>query len=229
MEKFTIIGAGSLGRHLSAVLREKGFLKTQKIHKADWIFVTVPDNMLQKVVDEIPSFVHGRIITCSASILVDSENHAIESAHPLQTFPKQPIDTKRFHGIFWAVEPNVSAELLRLICQTGGTHFVIPRESRMLYHIMAIVVSNLLIGLLDYAKSVGEKTTLPEDQIYKILHPLVQSTINNYFENGFSALSGPAKRGDIDLIKQHKEELKVNKISSQIYDSITELLLQNLK
>jgi len=229
MEKFKIIGCGALGRHLSAVLQENGFTKTDEIHNANWIFVTVPDDVLQSVVDKIPNSVSGKIITCSASVLVKSENRKIESAHPLQTFPKNPIDTSRFDGIFWAIEQNSSEELQDLIQKIDGKFFTISDKNRMLYHSMAIAASNLLTGLLEYAKSIGEKANLPEEKIGKIIQPLVNSTIKNYFENGFSALSGPAKRGDIRLIEKHLKELEKSKIDSEIYRNITGHILKKRK
>lgn len=226
MEKFSIIGAGALGQHISAVLQKNRFTETDDIHDSDWIFVTVPDDVLQSVIDGIPDSVSGKIITCSASVFVQSTAHKIESAHPLQTFPKEPIDSSRFDEIFWAVEPNSSEKLLDLIQKIGGKHFSISAKNRIFYHAMAIVASNLMIGLLDYAKAIGEKTGLPEKQINKILQPLVQSTINNYFENGFSALSGPAKRGDIQLIEKHLNELEKSGINPEIYKSVTDRILK---
>ena len=74
----------------------------------------------------------------------------------------------------------------------------------MLYHAAAVVASNFLVTLEDFAINLLQKADLSEEKAYEILEPLIMGTLNNIKNKGsVHALTGPVARGDSDIVSSH--------------------------
>ena len=86
----------------------------------------------------------------------------------------------------------------------------------------AVYVSNFVNVMLQ----IGNKLLANKGLDVSVLNPLVRETINKSFALGpENALTGPAKRGDMNTIDKHKFMLKDNVEEKQIYELLTNYII----
>lgn len=186
----------------------------------DWIFLTVPDQAIRQMCDELQhnpyiTWSNHSIIHCSGALSSDILNELeikgarTASIHPLQTFSK-PDNPKPFPflEVPFSVEGNSSLhhELTNLI-RNGlkGEPFLVTPTQKTKLHLAAALISNGMVPLLSSAKSILEDSGL--EQGVERLRKLSQTTFENTHKWGSQALSGPIKRGDIATIYLHLDQL----------------------
>ena len=63
-----------------------------------------------------------------------------------------------------------------------------------------------------------------------IFEPLVKETVDKAFVLGpENALTGPAKRGDVETIERHKELLENNPEEKEIYELLTNYIINKCR
>jgi len=132
------------------------------------------------------------------------------SFHPFQSFPiVRPPEA--FAGSFIAVDAGddeLSRRLFQLARDIGGSPRRVPDEQRALYHVAAVLSSNLMLGLVGTAAGVLESMGWTEEESLAALVPLLSGVIGNLASQGLGgALIGPIRRGDPDTVRRHLEEL----------------------
>jgi predicted short-subunit dehydrogenase-like oxidoreductase (DUF2520 family) len=136
--------------------------------------------------------------------------HPTGSFHPFQSFPvvRQPA---AFAGSLIAVDARdgeLSGRLFQLALAIGGHPRRVPDEQRTLYHVAAVLSSNLLLGLVSTAAGVLESMGWSEDDALAALLPLLSGVIGNLASEGLGgALIGPIRRGDPATVGRHLAEL----------------------
>ena len=145
----------------------------------------------------------------SSALCSDPENSKINigSIHPLQSFTLYEEDQKSpFYGINISVEGTDGAVKIgeQIVDALNANFFTIPTDAKMLYHAAAVVASNCLVTLEDFAIKLLQKADLSEIKAYEILEPLIVGTLNNIQNKGtVQALTGPVVRGDSDIVSNH--------------------------
>lgn len=92
-------------------------------------------------------------------------------------------------------------------------------------HIAAVIVSNFTIGLLGMGNELMEEVNLP----MKYLKPLMEKTCENCLNHPPNEIiTGPAIRGDIDVIERHLRKLKDHPTIEKIYALMTYYITENL-
>ena len=87
----------------------------------------------------------------------------------------------------------------------------------------AVYVSNFVNVMLQ----IGEKLLSTKSLDISILEPLVKETINKAFKMGAeNALTGPARRHDMETINKHIELLNDNVEEKKIYELLTDYILK---
>lgn len=95
-------------------------------------------------------------------------------------------------------------------------------EDRRYIHMNAVYVSNFVNVMLQ----IGEKLLNKKSLNVSILEPLVKETVSKAFSMGAEkALTGPARRGDMDTINKHIELLKNNEEEREIYKMLTNYII----
>jgi len=243
--KFSIIGCGRTGTNLAVYLTKAGFepsgffsktrSSAQKALQAvtnsgeifdkveavcqnsDIIFITTPDDAIEKVCSYIASkngfksdtFVFHLSGALSSEILSSAEKPDINigSIHPLQSFtPYEKGQTSPFTGINISVEGSDKAVKIgkKIVTALNANSFTIPTHAKMLYHAAAVVASNYLVTIENFAINLLQKADLSEKKSYEILEPLIMGTLSNIKNKGsVNALTGPVARGDSDIVSSH--------------------------
>jgi predicted short-subunit dehydrogenase-like oxidoreductase (DUF2520 family) len=151
------------------------------------------------------------------------------SLHPMMTFV--PGSKPKMNGVPFAVEGDslAVAAARRIVKDIGGEIFKIQKKAKPLYHALGSFSSPLLVATLVTAERVGSAAGLTASQTRKVMAPILRQTLKNYIENGAAAaFSGPIKRGDINTVRRHLEELKPVPAASEVYRALVKSALLDL-
>jgi predicted short-subunit dehydrogenase-like oxidoreductase (DUF2520 family) len=151
------------------------------------------------------------------------------SVHPMMTFARGT--TPSLEHVTFAVEGDrkaVSAarEVARAL---QANSFVIQKKAKVLYHALGSFSSPLLVAALATAERVGRVAGLTASQTRKTVGPILQQTLSNYLAQGAAkAYGGPMKRGDINTVRRHIQEVKKVPGAGEVYAALIKSALINL-
>ena len=199
----------------------------QACQNTDILFITTPDDTIENVCSDIASkngFKNNISVfhlsgALSSEILASARQSDpkqsginIGSIHPLQSFtPYEKGQASPFIGINISVEGTEGAVRVgeKIVTALNANSFTIPTNAKMLYHAAAVVASNCLVTIENFAINLLQKADLSEDKAYEILEPLIMGTLNNIKNKGsVNALTGPVARGDSDIVSSHINAIK---------------------
>jgi predicted short-subunit dehydrogenase-like oxidoreductase (DUF2520 family) len=108
---------------------------------------------------------------------------------------------------------------MQLARAIGKDVFKIGSEERKALHVAAVFASNFTNHMLTVSKEIMQQNSLDFDW----LKPLITETINKslYLGPG-NAQTGPAKRGDLDILDTHLEFLSQQPSIAEIYKVISQ-------
>ena len=244
----SIIGSGRLGTTLAVALARRGYpvrslvartlknarkaarlldvdvqvlaaKKLLSLKPADLFLITVPDDQIAGVADELSrlDFTPGRRLTAfhtsgalSSDVLMPLRKKGWHtgSIHPLVSVSHAGVPLE---GGFWSVEGDQSAVRLgkTIVRDLGGKSFFISSEDKPLYHAAAVMVSGNVIALFDVALEMLSECGLKRQTAHNILLPLIASTVRNLeTKDPAQALTGTFSRGDLETVKRHLAALK---------------------
>lgn len=186
------------------------------------VLITTPDDLIVDVCLTLSSAgalkKDSYVVHMSGALGLDVLDAAREagartaSIHPLQTFADVRGAVKKIPGSVFAV--TVRDELTRdwaegLVRKLGGEPVALAEEHKVLYHLGAVVASNLLVALEHAAELVYQEIGLLGERALKALLPLVEGTVENLRRLGTQrALTGPVARGDIGVLRRHLEVME---------------------
>ena len=188
----------------------------------DILFITTPDDAIEPVCaslsDRCREKLSGKIVyhcsgALSSAILSSAKKWGAStgSIHPLQSFAPYTLDqSSPFKGINISVEGDEAAVALgkTMVHGLGANAFSIPTKAKTLYHAAAVVASNYLVTLEDFAIQLLKSANLEPQTAYEILEPLIQGTLTNIKNRGsIEALTGPVARGDVEIVERHLEDI----------------------
>ncbi|HYV14718.1 MAG TPA: Rossmann-like and DUF2520 domain-containing protein [Conexibacter sp.] len=207
-----VVGAGRLGRALTAALREAGVAVEGPLGRgadcaeAELVLLCVPDGEIAAAaaaVEPQPDRVVGH---CSGATTLDVlAPHPAFSLHPLMTVPAE--GPARLAGASAAVAgatPAALAVATALAYRLGLTPVVVADEDRAAYHAAASIASNFLVTLEAAAERVAASAGVER----AALVPLVRASVENWAALGPErALTGPLVRGDEATVARQRDAL----------------------
>lgn len=237
--KFGFIGAGKVGFSLGKFFKTHGmevvgyysllkedaisaasFTQTnpydsleELVRDSDVLFLTVPDDNISDVWDELNSIEFKNKIVCHTSGSLSSEifsgidNHSSYgySIHPLFALSDPYKAYKELSNVYFTIEGH--EEKLSIVKgwfdSLGVKTRTIKTEDKVLYHAAAAMASNLVVGLIDMAESF-----IP----HEALVPIMEGNMKHIVRDGTTmALTGPIERGDIATVQKHMKALSDDK------------------
>jgi len=249
MTKITIIGSGNVAHHLITTFhrnpsieivqvfaRNKNvalpIIKKEKIisdfadfKNADLYIISVSDDAIFEVSDNLP-FTEKLVVhtsgTKSMNILSNKNRKGV--FYPLQSFSSE----KKLHfkeiPIFLETENKEDFFLLEKIARLASDKVItMNSEKRKALHLASVFVSNFV----NYMYRIGEDICTENNISFDVLKPLINEVADkiNYLSPK-QAQTGPAQRGDKQTISTHIGILKNNPEGKQIYQLITQAILQ---
>jgi len=250
----SFIGSGNLAWHLAPALDNAGYTvrevysKTPK-HAAALVerlyqatsltstdfslspsrifIIAVTDDAIENIAKEIVLPENAILVHTSGSqplsVLGYAATPNIGVFYPLQTFSKaKKVDFKDIPIFIESENEETGKILMKMAKALSHQTRQISSEDRKALHIAAVFASNFTNHMLTLSKEILEKNNLNFD----ILKPLIVETINKSLSIGPSlAQTGPAKRGDMEILDKHMEFLQQDEVIAEIYRIVSQDIL----
>lgn len=242
--KIAIIGAGSVGTNLHYAFELKG-IKTELVHarpltgeesekaiaalpQADVYIYTVADHVLEQVVSLVhaPQALHLHVSgSMPVSVFKQDKPHA-GILYFFQSFSREVL-IDNWSGIPCFIEGrNIDdiAAIYSLAQNLTSRIYEAGQHDRERLHIAGVFANNYTNLMYRIAADVLKDTQIP----FEALLPLIDNTAAKvHTMRPADAQTGPAKRGDKDVISRHLETLKTIS-SSEFCPSSLQLLYQKM-
>ena len=248
-ESVAIIGSGNVAYVYSKVLKNKGinlryvFVRNQErlseveklfgvkaisdyetLFSCDLIIIAVKDDAIEEVAAKLQNY-KGVLVhtsgTQNINALQSADNYGV--IYPLQTLSKDyDVDFKSVPILINASSSEVKGKLRLIAEKMSDVVIECSDEDRRYIHMNAVYVSNFVNVMLQ----IGEKLLKEKSLGISILEPLVKETVNKAFSMGAEkALTGPARRGDVETINKHLDLLKNNEEEKEVYKLLTNYII----
>lgn len=263
--KIGFIGAGKVGCSLGMLLKENQFLLSgyyshsyesasyaasltnsaafsnlkDLILETDWLFLTVNDQQLVSVWEEVLELLQQGLSTlqcvfhCSgmhdSKLFHDAVYYHIEtgSIHPLCAVHSKEQGVKNLRSCVFSIEgSNKAVEQASSICEAMHLKVVVLRpDGKVRYHVAAVMGSNLVLGLLKLSNDLFIDSGFSKEQAFDAMMSLVKGNLSNLEQTGFlGALTGPVERNDAQTVKIHLEHLSEDE--SKVYCLLSKKILE---
>lgn len=249
--KIVLIGAGNVATHLGKALQKLNFeivqvysrtnasakklgtqLKCDYVtdiknisRQADLYILAVNDDAIAEVLQQI-SFSPNLIVHTSGAQNISVFEKKIENygvLYPLQTFSKtKKVD---FTKVPFFTEAN-SAKNLKLITIIASALspkvYSITSEKRKALHIAAVFACNFSNHMYTIAENILSDEGIP----LEVLFPLIDETVDKIKKTSpISAQTGPAVRGDSNVMEAHIKFLREKSDYQKIYTLVSKSIL----
>jgi predicted short-subunit dehydrogenase-like oxidoreductase (DUF2520 family) len=251
MPTVSFIGSGNLAWHLAPALDNLGFVVkevfsaraknaaalTERLYQAEVktsldfsdspskiFFIAISDEAIADVAKEIILPEGAILVHTSGSQPLEILRFAAVPHtgvfYPLQTFTKaRPVDFKNVPVFIEASDSDSEKELTSIAKKLTTKFKKISSEERKGLHVAAVFASNFPNHMLRISKLLMEQKGLNFDW----LKPLVLETINKALAVGPEySQTGPAVRGDLEILDEHLKFLKKEKALAKIYELISQ-------
>lgn len=250
----SFIGSGNLAWHLAPALDNAGYTVKEvysrdpkharalvgRLYQADVkstldfststsdvFIIAVSDDAIQDVVREIVLPEDSILVHTSGSqplsLLDFAATSNIGVFYPLQTFSKaKKVDFSEIPIFIESEIDEVSKKLMKMAKAISKKAKLISSEKRKALHVAAVFASNFSNHMLTISKSIAEKYEVD----FEVLKPLIAETLNKSINIGpEKAQTGPAKRGDMEILDHHLEFLKDDPDVAEIYKIISQHII----
>ena len=190
----------------------------------DLNIVCVKDDSIILIAEQLPKDIPVVHTSGSVGIEVFSQFAAYGIIYPLQSFSKEY--EYKANDVPFLVESNteIFTQTIMEFCQLHFSKSCVNASTadRAQFHLAAVIANNFSTYLLAKSKEILEASNLD----FKLLEPLMKQTIEKSFKIGpTAALTGPAKRKDVDVIKKQLAAIE-NEEVKKIYELISNQILK---
>ncbi len=193
---------------------------------ADVVAVTTQDREIRKVAEQASASgarLDGKVVFhtsgahASAELSpLDKRGASLGSFHPLQTFPDidSGIAVLPETYIFIEGDENALPTLRTLASATGREWVLLAKENKVLYHLSAVFVCNLLAALLYSGEGIMKRIDID----LKPFYPILRATLKNIEAKGpLFSLTGPVVRGDAGTVGAHLDAMEGLEQQKEVY------------
>ena len=243
MKNIILVGSGNVATHLGIALQKGNYPIVQvysrsienakklaeklntnytndltQLKTADLIIVSVNDDAISKVLSQIKN---TSIVHTSGSIGINIFNDYFSDygvLYPLQTFNKEV--NVNISEIPFCIEGNsleFENQLFKIAKILSNNVVKMNSKQRRKLHIAAVFACNFSNHMYSIANELLEKNDID----FKILLPLIKKTITNLEKKKPKEVqTGPAKRNDKVIIREHIDTIKEKEIK-ELYQKIS--------
>ena len=246
----SFIGAGNLAWHLAPALDNTDFAVrevysrtpsqaaaiVEKLYEAEVkssldfsdsnsriFIIAVSDDAIADIANEIILPTDAILVHTSGSQPLSALGYAstnIGVFYPMQTFTKgKKIDFSEVPFFIESEDPATSKLLNAMARTLSKKVYNATSEDRKALHIAAVFASNFTNHMLTIAQDIISSRKMSFD----LLKPLITETLNKSLALGpRQAQTGPARRGDLEILDHHMEFLSEDEAVSEIYKVISQ-------
>lgn len=248
-KRIVMVGAGNVAHHLAPALLNAGgnlcqiYSRTpesaRELGKKTGISYTsdigavypdcdiyifcVSDDALSSLYKSIRINKNALLLHTSGSLPMEvfkSSSDRYGVLYPLQTFTKKRVlDFKEIPLCIEASSPEVLAEVRELAMLLSLRVEEISSEKRKILHLAAVFANNFVNHLYGIAGTILEKEGLD----FALLRPLIFETAHKVMlMSPENAQTGPARRGDENILAMHRKLLKGDRKLLDFYTQMSE-------
>mgnify|MGYP003291421588 CR=1 FL=1 len=210
----------------SAVTQPEKVMATADIY----IYCLKDDALSQLSVMQLP-FTQGLHLhtsgTMSMSIFEKLGCHQYGVLYPFMTFTKSRRMPMTNVPIFIEYNGRMAEITLRDMAEAiSDSVQTLTEERRKALHIAGVFSNNFTNALL----AMAEKTLAEAGLTKKTLEPIMQETLAKFMALGANeAQTGPAVRGDMNIIEEHINRLENDRDAQEVYLAITNYIINKIK
>lgn len=205
----------------------------QAMRPAEIWLLTVSDSQIARVAADLAQceLPCATAIHCSGFLAaaemapLGAKGWHLASAHPVSSFADPATAVAQFDGSFCGLEGDreAIARLTPLLTAIGARCFPVASEAKAIYHAAAVFCSNLTTVLQAIAAEAWAKAGVPATVSRDLQTALLSSTLANISASGpQAALTGPAARGDTDLVRRQQAEVAAwHPQAGEVYQSLS--------
>jgi predicted short-subunit dehydrogenase-like oxidoreductase (DUF2520 family) len=252
LKTVTIIGSGNVATHLGKSLLKKGCSINQVYSQnkdnayelalalnampcddpkfitdeSDLYIICIKDDFIAEVANRL-DLKNKIVVHTSGSIAMDVlahfDNYGI--FYPLQTFSKETeVNISEVPFCIEANNTDTQDQLLALAKVLSNNVYEINSEQRKKIHVAAVFACNFS----NYLYSISEDILNENNMDFDILKPLIIETAKKIqYNSPKDVQTGPAKRNDQEVLKNHINLLAKTKDYQDIYSLITDNIIKN--
>ncbi len=208
---------------------------SEVVREADVIAITTQDREINAVAQEIfrkadkldrKLFFHtsGAHPATELSPL-EQKGAILGSLHPLQTFPDVNSGIVALPRTYIFIEGDEKAiPVLDLLASTIGFKAVrIESKNKVLYHLSAVFMCNLLTALMHTGEGIANRIGIDLMPFF----PIIETTLRNIETKGpLLSLTGPVVRGDAETVASHLEAIKGMEPQESVYRMLSLVALE---
>lgn len=233
IKTINIIGTGNVAFHYHKIMNEKGYdvkmIPSRKEFvledvKSDVVIIAVKDDVIIEVLNKMPN-VEGLLLHTSGftqSKILSQKAMNYGCLYPLQSLnKKKDIDFSKVPLCFYVNNEDYLDNLKEFAKTLSELTCFVSDEQRQYLHIAAVFANNFTNHLFGISKKILDENNIP----FEMLFPIIDRTIENIKTSNdiFSLQTGPAIRGDFNIMNLH-----INKLSSRdkkLYSEISKSIL----
>jgi predicted short-subunit dehydrogenase-like oxidoreductase (DUF2520 family) len=189
--------------------------------------ICVSDDVIQEIAQDIVVPQDSIVVHTSGSqplsVLGYTGTQNIGVFYPLQTFTKaQKIDFKEIPILVESENSSTEGVLMAMGKALSKKVYKVTSQHRKALHVAAVFASNFTNHMITIAQDLLEDKGLD----LQLLKPLIAETINKSMAIGpDKAQTGPARRGDLEILDKHIEFLQHDEKLAEIYRVVSQHIL----
>jgi predicted short-subunit dehydrogenase-like oxidoreductase (DUF2520 family) len=190
--------------------------------------VAVPDDVITNVLNEVKFPGNSLVIHTSGSqplSLLEKVSTQSGVFYPLQTFTKnRRLDFEEIPIFVESADSNVEKRLIAMGKAISKKVVKITSEDRKIMHVAAVFAANFTNHMLTLSKEI----MFNHGMSFDLLKPLIAETLNKSLSIGSeNSQTGPARRGDLEILDRHMDLLKEDADVAEIYRVISQHIVSS--
>jgi predicted short-subunit dehydrogenase-like oxidoreductase (DUF2520 family) len=156
---------------------------------------------------------------------LDQKGAILGSFHPLQTFPDVNSGIVALPRTYIFIEGDEKGlPILDLLASTVGMKAMrIESKNKVLYHLSAVFVCNLLSALMHSGEGIMSRIGIGLEPFF----PIIETTLRNIEQKGpLMSLTGPVVRGDAETVASHVKAMKGMDLHESVYRILSQVALE---
>ncbi|WP_162051515.1 Rossmann-like and DUF2520 domain-containing protein [Pontibacter pamirensis] len=189
----------------------------------DVVFISVPDAALSEVAATLMVTPGTVVVHTSGSqplaLLQTLKGARTGVLYPLQTFSKtKPLDMEQVPLLVESQHEETLQELTILAKSISSQVHTVSSEDRKQLHLAAVFACNFTNHLLGISQQLLQEANLPK----RLLQPLIEETVAKATQqNPFAVQTGPAIRGDENVLQAHLQLLQQHPAYASLYQQLS--------
>lgn len=198
--------------HITELLETPRLDLEDLAHDSELLLIAVSDRAIAEVAAAIPE-TEALVFHASGAMLSLRDGFSL---HPLKALPPvgSPSDLEGTLLVFEGDHKRTA----KLIAAAVGARFAeVSAEQKALYHAAAVFGSNYVAAVLDISEQLMQRAGIPDTR--DALVALAESAIGNWrAHTDQRRFTGPAARGDAEVMRRHVEALRGDPSLAEIYE-----------